>query len=229
MHDVHCNDSTCRLIYNIILLLIPADKSVVYIAVETKAQLQAGQLLEAVDNAERERAAAPDEVPLGEWTAFRVRPNLTSQSLTTQLQLTSSAAPPGQVSWIQAEHWQHMLHSKQAFLEGQHCLCTNLADAGTQLYYSRSSTHGSTCGGIYHAQAERSEHWCSPALHCRQNCIRYFEFLIELGSCPHGHHLSAHDIVTDCNHIQHLLFIPPYLHSTSSCSSTLNNELLCSI
>ena len=43
------------------------------------------ELLEAVGNAERERAAAPDEVPLGEWEALRVRPApdapLTSQAL----------------------------------------------------------------------------------------------------------------------------------------------------
>ncbi|KAL0040215.1 hypothetical protein WJX77_000548 [Trebouxia sp. C0004] len=62
------------------------------LAVDTKAQLHAGQLLEAVNNAERERAAAPDEVPLGEWTAFRVKPSLTSHSLTTQLQLTNSVS-----------------------------------------------------------------------------------------------------------------------------------------
>ena len=66
-------------------------------AVDTKAQLRAGQLLEAVSNAERERAAAPDEVPLGEWTAFRVRPSLTLQSLTTQLQLTITHSPSAQV------------------------------------------------------------------------------------------------------------------------------------
>ena len=57
-------------------------------AVDTKAQLPAGQLLEAVSNAERERSAAPGEIPLGEWTAFRVRPSLALHSLTTQLQLT---------------------------------------------------------------------------------------------------------------------------------------------
>lgn len=41
--------------------------------------------MEAVGNAERERAAAPDEVPLGEWEAVRVRPDcnvpLISQAL----------------------------------------------------------------------------------------------------------------------------------------------------
>lgn len=65
---------------------------------DTKAQLRAGQLLEAVNNAERERAAAPDEVPLGEWTAVRVRPSLAAQSLTSQLQLAHHSSPSGQVS-----------------------------------------------------------------------------------------------------------------------------------
>ena len=54
--------------------------------------LHAGQLLEAVSNAERERSAAPGEVPLGEWAAVRVRPSLALHSLTTQLQLTQSSA-----------------------------------------------------------------------------------------------------------------------------------------
>lgn len=66
-------------------------------AVDTKAQLRAGQLLEAVSNAERERAAAPNEVPLGEWSAFRVRPSLTLQSLTTQLQLPTTPSTSAQV------------------------------------------------------------------------------------------------------------------------------------
>ena len=61
-------------------------------AVDTKAQVNAAELLEAVGKAERERAAAPDEVPLGQWTAHRIAAdlNLTSQRLTSQLQLTSS-------------------------------------------------------------------------------------------------------------------------------------------
>ena len=67
-------------------------------AVDTKAQLRAGQLLDAVGNAERERAAAPNEVPLGEWAAFRVRPNPALQSLTAQLQLTDQPSQPAQVS-----------------------------------------------------------------------------------------------------------------------------------
>ena len=63
----------------------------------TKAQLRAGELLEAVATSERERAAAPDEVPLAEWAALRVKPNLTDPSLTTQLQLTSTADSSQQV------------------------------------------------------------------------------------------------------------------------------------
>ena len=61
-------------------------------AVDTKAQITAAELLEAVGSAERERAAAPDEIPLGQWTAVRVQAdlNLTSQPLTSQLQLTHS-------------------------------------------------------------------------------------------------------------------------------------------
>ena len=60
--------------------------------------MHAGKLLEAVSSAERERAAAPDETPLGKWTAFRVKPNLTSQPLTTQLQLGNSSPLSSQVS-----------------------------------------------------------------------------------------------------------------------------------
>lgn len=59
---------------------------------DTKGQLHAKELLEAVSNAERERSAAPGEVPLGEWTALRVRPSLGLHSLTTQLQLTQPSA-----------------------------------------------------------------------------------------------------------------------------------------
>ena len=40
-------------------------------------------------NAERERAAAPDEVPLGEWPALRVRPDCNAP-LTSQALLASS-------------------------------------------------------------------------------------------------------------------------------------------
>lgn len=61
-------------------------------AVDTKAAVHARQLLAAVSNAERERSAAPGEVPLGEWAAFRVRPSLALHSLTTQLQLTQPSA-----------------------------------------------------------------------------------------------------------------------------------------
>lgn len=61
-------------------------------AVDTKAQVNAAELLEAVSNAERERAAAPGEVPIGQWTALKVKGNLdmTSQPLTSQLQLSVS-------------------------------------------------------------------------------------------------------------------------------------------
>jgi hypothetical protein len=55
------------------------------LAVDTGASLVAAQLLEAVANAERERASSPGEAPLGEWEAWRVRPryggSLTSQAL----------------------------------------------------------------------------------------------------------------------------------------------------
>lgn len=61
-------------------------------AVDTKTALPAGQLLEAVNGAEREQSAAPGEIPLGEWAATRVRPSLALHSLTTQLQLTHSSA-----------------------------------------------------------------------------------------------------------------------------------------
>ena len=60
-------------------------------AVDTKAQVGAAELLEAVANAERERAAAPDEVPRGQWTALRVKADLTSQPLTSQSQLDANA------------------------------------------------------------------------------------------------------------------------------------------
>ena len=50
-----------------------------------QAQQTGQELLDQVANAERERAAAPDEVPLGQWEAVRVRPDhdaaLTSQAL----------------------------------------------------------------------------------------------------------------------------------------------------
>jgi hypothetical protein len=54
-------------------------------AVDRQARMSGPELLEAVGNAERERAAVPDEVPLGEWEAVRVRPDcnapLISQAL----------------------------------------------------------------------------------------------------------------------------------------------------
>jgi hypothetical protein len=57
--------------------------------VDTQARLSGPELLEAVGNAERERAAAPDEVPLGEWPALRVRPDCNAP-LTSQALLASS-------------------------------------------------------------------------------------------------------------------------------------------
>ena len=54
-------------------------------AVNRQAQQAGQELLEQVAAAERERAAAPGESPLGEWEAVRVRPAhdgaLTSQAL----------------------------------------------------------------------------------------------------------------------------------------------------
>lgn len=59
------------------------------------------ELLEAVGNAERERAAAPDEVPLGEWEAVRVRPDcnapLISQALLTNAEEAKSLLQVGQL------------------------------------------------------------------------------------------------------------------------------------
>ena len=59
-------------------------------AVNKQAQQTGQELLEQVASAERERAAAPDEVPLGEWEALRVRPDYGS-TLTSQALLASSA------------------------------------------------------------------------------------------------------------------------------------------
>ena len=47
------------------------------------------ELLSAVAAAERERAAAPGEAPLGEWAAVRIRPDAAAP-LTTQALLASS-------------------------------------------------------------------------------------------------------------------------------------------
>lgn len=45
--------------------------------------------MEAVGNAERERAASPGEAPLGEWEATRIKPDYGSH-LTTQVLLANS-------------------------------------------------------------------------------------------------------------------------------------------
>ena len=56
---------------------------------DVRGALGALALLEAVGNAERERAAAPGEAPLGEWEAIRIRPDLNAP-LTSQALLASS-------------------------------------------------------------------------------------------------------------------------------------------
>ncbi len=58
-------------------------------AVNKQAQQTGQELLDQVASAERERAAAPDEVPLGEWEAMRVRPDYDG-ALTSQALLASS-------------------------------------------------------------------------------------------------------------------------------------------
>lgn len=50
--------------------------AVCYPAVDSQARLHAGELVEAVASAERERAAVPEEAPSGEWEVHRVRPQL---------------------------------------------------------------------------------------------------------------------------------------------------------
>lgn len=58
---------------------------ILHFAVIKQADLTAEGLMSAVGSAERERAAAPGEVPLGEWEATRIKPeygpHLTSQAL----------------------------------------------------------------------------------------------------------------------------------------------------
>ena len=54
-----------------------------------QAVLPAAGLMEAVANAERERAAAPSEVPLGEWEATRIKPDYGTH-LTTQVLLANA-------------------------------------------------------------------------------------------------------------------------------------------
>ena len=58
-------------------------------AVNKQAQQTGQELLDQVASAERERAAAPDEVPLGQWEAVRVRPDFDA-ALTSQAALASS-------------------------------------------------------------------------------------------------------------------------------------------
>ena len=58
-------------------------------AVIKQADLSAGGLLEAVGNAERERAATPTEAPLSEWEVTRIKPDYGSH-LTTQVLLANS-------------------------------------------------------------------------------------------------------------------------------------------
>jgi hypothetical protein len=60
--------------------------------VDKQARLGGPELLEAVANAERERAAAPDEVPLGEWEAVRVRPDCNAPLLSQALLSNSDEA-----------------------------------------------------------------------------------------------------------------------------------------
>lgn len=61
-------------------------------AVDKQARLTGQELLEAVANAERERAAAPDEVPLGEWVALRVRPDCNAPLISQALLANSDEA-----------------------------------------------------------------------------------------------------------------------------------------
>ena len=58
-------------------------------AVNKQAQQKGQELLDQVASAERERAAAPDEVPFGQWEAVRVRPDYDA-ALTSQALLASS-------------------------------------------------------------------------------------------------------------------------------------------
>ena len=58
-------------------------------AVIKQADLSAAGLLEAVGNAERERAATPSEAPLSEWEVTRIKPDYGTH-LTTQVLLANS-------------------------------------------------------------------------------------------------------------------------------------------
>ncbi|KAK9822709.1 hypothetical protein WJX81_005943 [Elliptochloris bilobata] len=59
------------------------------LAVDTQAGVTGAELLRAVAAAERERAAAPGEAPLGQWAAVRIRSHAAAP-LTTQALLASS-------------------------------------------------------------------------------------------------------------------------------------------
>lgn len=60
--------------------------------------MAAGELMAAVAAAERERAAGPGEVPLGQWEAVRLQPDL-SLPMTSQMPTPPSAdvSAPSQV------------------------------------------------------------------------------------------------------------------------------------
>lgn len=88
-------------------------------AVDTKAQVSAVELLEAVNNAERERAAAPGQIPIGQWAALKVQAdlNLSSQQLTSQLQLSipsQAVSASGNMDRCMVQHlcWTLMLFAR---------------------------------------------------------------------------------------------------------------------
>ena len=76
-----------------------------------QAQQTGQELLDQVASAEREHAAAPDEVPLGEWEAMRVRPDYDG-ALTSQALLASSEEAQ---DLLQACFTQHLPSSGKAF------------------------------------------------------------------------------------------------------------------
>lgn len=74
-------------------------------AVDRQARMSGPELLEAVGNAERERAAAPDEVPLGEWEAVRVRPDCNAPLISQALLANAEEAK----SLLQVPHCTFLL------------------------------------------------------------------------------------------------------------------------